>query len=180
MQCPWCGVSKCAFADKDTLKGVDASNALVLPGTRKKKARAPPPSKKEKKPLTKKERKMLQKVLEQKEKKSQVPHCWEIRCWAQGHCPLCPPSHRQGDWGLGLTATVPSVFPAGAAATEAERGTGPSHRAEALLHHSPAGHWAAHVPHQGVSPGRTLGGFAGLLRPLGMAIGGQGFRWGSQ
>ncbi|XP_049625154.1 probable ATP-dependent RNA helicase DHX37 [Suncus etruscus] len=57
--------------DKDTLKGVDASNALVLPGTRKKKARAPPPSKKEKKPLTKKERKVLQKVLEQKEKKSQ-------------------------------------------------------------------------------------------------------------
>ncbi|XP_060049254.1 probable ATP-dependent RNA helicase DHX37 isoform X2 [Erinaceus europaeus] len=57
--------------EKDALKGVDASNALVLPGKKKKKARAPPPSKKEKKPLTKKERKMLQKVLEQKEKKSQ-------------------------------------------------------------------------------------------------------------
>ncbi|XP_037672932.1 probable ATP-dependent RNA helicase DHX37 isoform X2 [Choloepus didactylus] len=56
---------------KGTLKGVDASNALVLPGKKKKKARAPPLSKKEKKPLTKKERKMLQKVLEQKEKKSQ-------------------------------------------------------------------------------------------------------------
>uniref|UniRef100_A0A452QI28 DEAH-box helicase 37 n=1 Tax=Ursus americanus TaxID=9643 RepID=A0A452QI28_URSAM len=55
----------------DTLKGVDASNALVLPGKKKKKPKAPPPSKKEKKPLTKKERKMLQKILEQKEKKSQ-------------------------------------------------------------------------------------------------------------
>ncbi|XP_037851052.2 probable ATP-dependent RNA helicase DHX37 isoform X2 [Chlorocebus sabaeus] len=57
--------------DKDTLKGVDASNALVLPGKKKKKTKAPPLSKKEKKPLTKKERKVLQKILEQKEKKSQ-------------------------------------------------------------------------------------------------------------
>ncbi|XP_002913189.2 probable ATP-dependent RNA helicase DHX37 isoform X2 [Ailuropoda melanoleuca] len=57
--------------DKDTLKGVDASNALVLPGKKKQQPKAPPPSKKEKKPLTKKERKMLQKILEQKEKKSQ-------------------------------------------------------------------------------------------------------------
>ncbi|XP_008067519.2 probable ATP-dependent RNA helicase DHX37, partial [Carlito syrichta] len=57
--------------DKDTLKGVDASNALVLPGKKKKKAKAPPPSKKEKKPLTKKERKVLQRILDQKEKKSQ-------------------------------------------------------------------------------------------------------------
>ncbi|XP_022372928.1 probable ATP-dependent RNA helicase DHX37 isoform X1 [Enhydra lutris kenyoni] len=57
--------------DKDTLKGVDGSNALVLPGKKKKKPKAPPLSKKEKKPLTKKERKMLQKILEQKEKKSQ-------------------------------------------------------------------------------------------------------------
>ncbi|XP_007448800.1 PREDICTED: probable ATP-dependent RNA helicase DHX37 [Lipotes vexillifer] len=56
--------------DKDTLKGVDASNALVLPG-KKKKAKAPPLSKKEKKPLTKRERKMLQRILEQKEKKRQ-------------------------------------------------------------------------------------------------------------
>lgn len=70
---PWAGGSgKCVFSDKDTLKGVDASNALVLPGKKKKKPKAPPPSKKEKKPLTKKERKMLQKILEQKEKKSQV------------------------------------------------------------------------------------------------------------
>ncbi|XP_069353429.1 probable ATP-dependent RNA helicase DHX37 isoform X2 [Eulemur rufifrons] len=57
--------------DKGTLKGVDASNALVLPGKKKKKPKAPPLSKKEKKPLTKKERKALQKILEQKEKKSQ-------------------------------------------------------------------------------------------------------------
>ncbi|KAK7802339.1 hypothetical protein U0070_025291 [Myodes glareolus] len=60
------------FSDKDVLKGVDASNALVLPGKKKKKkAKVPPPSKKERKPLTKKERKVLQKVLEQKQKKSQ-------------------------------------------------------------------------------------------------------------
>ncbi|XP_008572511.1 PREDICTED: probable ATP-dependent RNA helicase DHX37 isoform X1 [Galeopterus variegatus] len=57
--------------DQGTLKGVDASNALVLPGKKKKKPKAPPLSKKEKKPLTKKERKALQKILEQKEKKSQ-------------------------------------------------------------------------------------------------------------
>lgn len=57
--------------DKGTLKGVDASNALVLPGKKKKKTKAPPLSKKEKKPLTKKERKMLQRILDQKEKKSQ-------------------------------------------------------------------------------------------------------------
>ncbi|XP_040843074.1 probable ATP-dependent RNA helicase DHX37 [Ochotona curzoniae] len=55
---------------KDALKGVDASNALVLPGKKKKKTRAPPP-RKERKPLSKKERKALQRVLEQKEKKSQ-------------------------------------------------------------------------------------------------------------
>lgn len=51
---------------------MDASNALVLPAKKKKKTKAPPPSRKEKKPLTKKERKALQKILEQKEKKSQV------------------------------------------------------------------------------------------------------------
>ncbi|KAM6155291.1 putative ATP-dependent RNA helicase DHX37 [Rhynchocyon petersi] len=55
----------------ETLKGVDASNALILPGKKKKKAKAPPVSKKVKKPLTKKERKMLQRVLDQKEKKIQ-------------------------------------------------------------------------------------------------------------
>uniref|UniRef100_A0A2K6AD05 DEAH-box helicase 37 n=1 Tax=Mandrillus leucophaeus TaxID=9568 RepID=A0A2K6AD05_MANLE len=66
--------------DKDTLKGVDASNALVLPGKKKKKTKAPPLSKKEKKPLTKKERKVLQKILEQKEKKSQVRPTWTGLC----------------------------------------------------------------------------------------------------
>lgn len=63
-------------SEKGTLKGIDGSNALVLPGKRKKKTKAPPLSKKNKKPLTKKERKVLQKILEQKEKKSQVrPPC---------------------------------------------------------------------------------------------------------
>lgn len=57
------------------MKGVDGSNVLVLPGKKKKKTKAPPLPKK-RKPLTKKERKVLQKILEQKEKKSQV-------------CPLC-------------------------------------------------------------------------------------------
>ena len=54
------------------MKGVDASNALVLPGKKRKKTKAPPLSKNEKKPLTKKERKMLQRILDQKEKKSRV------------------------------------------------------------------------------------------------------------
>lgn len=63
-------------SEKGTLKGIDGSNALVLPGKRKKKTKAPLLSKKNKKPLTKKERKVLQKILEQKEKKSQVrPPC---------------------------------------------------------------------------------------------------------
>lgn len=89
------GSDMCVSSDQGTLKGVDASNALVLPGKKKKKPKAPPLAKKEKKPLTKKERKMLQKILDQKEKKSQVrPLC-------QGLCPappavdgwgLCPPT----------------------------------------------------------------------------------------
>lgn len=61
------------------MKGVDGSNVLVLPGKKKKKTKAPPLPKK-RKPLTKKERKVLQKILEQKEKKSQV-------------CPLCRGLH---------------------------------------------------------------------------------------
>ncbi|KAF0872071.1 DHX37 helicase, partial [Crocuta crocuta] len=65
------GSDMCVSSDQGTLKGVDASNALVLPGKKKKKPKAPPLAKKEKKPLTKKERKMLQKILDQKEKKSQ-------------------------------------------------------------------------------------------------------------
>lgn len=68
------------------------SNALVLPGKKKKKAKAPPPSKKERKPLTKKERKALQKVLEQKEKKSQV--------LLTSGTPSCP---EQGGPGQGLS-----------------------------------------------------------------------------
>nr|XP_039328310.1 probable ATP-dependent RNA helicase DHX37 isoform X2 [Saimiri boliviensis boliviensis] len=57
--------------EKDTLKGVDASNPLVLPGKKKKKSKAPALSQRQRKPLTKKERKVLQKILEQKEKKNQ-------------------------------------------------------------------------------------------------------------
>lgn len=59
-------------SDRDRLKGVDESNALVLPASKakKKKASAAPVS--SKKPLTKKQRKELQKVLERKEKKAQV------------------------------------------------------------------------------------------------------------
>ncbi|KAM5238994.1 putative ATP-dependent RNA helicase DHX37 [Ctenodactylus gundi] len=59
------------LADRDTLKGVDASNALVLPGTKTKRRSKAPPLKKERRPLTKRERRVLQKVLEQKEKKHQ-------------------------------------------------------------------------------------------------------------
>ncbi|KAK2490106.1 hypothetical protein MC885_014358 [Smutsia gigantea] len=66
-----CGSGKCVFSERGLLKGVDASNALVLLGKKKKKTKTPPPSKKEKKPLTKKERRTLQKILEQKEKKMQ-------------------------------------------------------------------------------------------------------------
>ncbi|MCJ8735079.1 hypothetical protein PDJAM_G00242710 [Pangasius djambal] len=51
------------------LKGVDESNVLVLPGTKAKKKKVEQPVNK-KKPLTKKQRKNLQKVLEQKEKKA--------------------------------------------------------------------------------------------------------------
>ncbi|XP_027705589.1 probable ATP-dependent RNA helicase DHX37 [Vombatus ursinus] len=58
--------------DRGLWKGVDESNALVLPGRKeKKKKKATPTSKKEKRPLTKKEKKLLQKVLEQKKKKNQ-------------------------------------------------------------------------------------------------------------
>ncbi|XP_033474385.2 putative ATP-dependent RNA helicase DHX37 [Epinephelus lanceolatus] len=57
--------------DESRLKGVDQSNALVLPANKakKKKVSATPVS--TKKPLTKKQRKELQKVLERKEKKAQ-------------------------------------------------------------------------------------------------------------
>ncbi|KAM9096732.1 probable ATP-dependent RNA helicase DHX37 [Sarcophilus harrisii] len=57
--------------DRDLWKGVDESNALVLPGRKEKKKKAVATAKKEKKPLTKKEKKLLQKVLEQKTKKMQ-------------------------------------------------------------------------------------------------------------
>uniref|UniRef100_F7F3D3 Activating signal cointegrator 1 complex subunit 3 n=1 Tax=Ornithorhynchus anatinus TaxID=9258 RepID=F7F3D3_ORNAN len=57
------------IADKELLKGVDASNALVLPGKKEKKTKVTFQPKKERKPLTRKEKKVLQRILEQKEKK---------------------------------------------------------------------------------------------------------------
>uniref|UniRef100_A0A3B5KYJ8 RNA helicase n=1 Tax=Xiphophorus couchianus TaxID=32473 RepID=A0A3B5KYJ8_9TELE len=58
----------------DRMKGVDDSNALVLPASKHKKKKEEESKKKpvaSKKPLTKKQRKELQKVLERKEKKAQ-------------------------------------------------------------------------------------------------------------
>ncbi|XP_070821081.1 probable ATP-dependent RNA helicase DHX37 [Chaetodon trifascialis] len=57
--------------DERRLKGVDESNALVLPANKAKKKKAPVTPVSSKKPLTKKQRKELQKVLERKEKKAQ-------------------------------------------------------------------------------------------------------------
>uniref|UniRef100_UPI00398EC82E probable ATP-dependent RNA helicase DHX37 n=1 Tax=Pristiophorus japonicus TaxID=55135 RepID=UPI00398EC82E len=53
------------------LKGVDESNALVLPAKRVKRKRVNEDAKKSKQPLSKKQRKQLEKILEQKEKKAQ-------------------------------------------------------------------------------------------------------------
>lgn len=60
------------FVDGGRLKGVDESNALVLPSSKAKNKKASLKPVSSKKPLTKKQRKELQKVLERKEKKSQV------------------------------------------------------------------------------------------------------------
>lgn len=54
------------------MKGVDESNALVLPATKPKKKKETLSSVPTKKPLSKKQKKVLQKVLERKEKKIQV------------------------------------------------------------------------------------------------------------
>ncbi|NXK19170.1 DHX37 helicase, partial [Arenaria interpres] len=59
------------LGDEATLKGIDGSNALVLPAKREKKKKAAPVVQQQKKPLSKKQKKILQKVLEQKEKKKQ-------------------------------------------------------------------------------------------------------------
>uniref|UniRef100_A0A8C5EUV3 Activating signal cointegrator 1 complex subunit 3 n=1 Tax=Gouania willdenowi TaxID=441366 RepID=A0A8C5EUV3_GOUWI len=58
-------------AEGTRLKGVDESNALVLPATKAKKKKSDLKAVSTKKPLTKKQRKELQKVLERKEKKAQ-------------------------------------------------------------------------------------------------------------
>ncbi|NWT25537.1 DHX37 helicase, partial [Cardinalis cardinalis] len=57
--------------DGATLKGIDQSNALVLPSKKAKKKKASCVVQQQKKPLSKKQKKNLQKVLEQKEKKKQ-------------------------------------------------------------------------------------------------------------
>ncbi|XP_061623567.1 probable ATP-dependent RNA helicase DHX37 isoform X1 [Phyllopteryx taeniolatus] len=57
--------------DVTRLKGVDESNALVLPACKGKKKSSLVPPVSNKKPLTKKRRKELQKVLERKQKKAQ-------------------------------------------------------------------------------------------------------------
>ncbi|XP_075754590.1 putative ATP-dependent RNA helicase DHX37 isoform X2 [Pelodiscus sinensis] len=57
--------------DDVKLKGVDESNALVLPSKKTKTKKVACDTKQEKKPLSKRQRKILQKVLEQKEKKTQ-------------------------------------------------------------------------------------------------------------
>ncbi|XP_032647088.1 putative ATP-dependent RNA helicase DHX37 isoform X1 [Chelonoidis abingdonii] len=59
------------LGDEAKLKGVDGSNALVLPGKKTKTKKVVCVTQREKKPLSKKQRKILQKILEQKEKKNQ-------------------------------------------------------------------------------------------------------------
>ncbi|XP_035196885.1 probable ATP-dependent RNA helicase DHX37 [Oxyura jamaicensis] len=59
------------LGDGATLKGVDESNALVLPSKKVKPKKAPSTVQHHKKPLSKKQKKNLQKILEHKEKKKQ-------------------------------------------------------------------------------------------------------------
>lgn len=64
------------FSDEATLKGLDESNALVLPSQKAKGKKVISVKVPEKKPLSKKRKKILQKVLEQKEKKEKVHNCY--------------------------------------------------------------------------------------------------------
>ncbi|NXP79185.1 DHX37 helicase, partial [Ramphastos sulfuratus] len=57
--------------DEATLKGIDESNALVLPAKKAKKKKVACVVQQPKKPLSKKQKKNLQKILEQKEKKKE-------------------------------------------------------------------------------------------------------------
>ncbi|RMC05725.1 hypothetical protein DUI87_17268 [Hirundo rustica rustica] len=59
------------LGDGATLKGIDESNALVLPAKKAKKKKVSHVVQQQKKPLSKKQKRNLQKVLEQKEKKKQ-------------------------------------------------------------------------------------------------------------
>lgn len=57
-------------------KGLDKSNALVLPSKKDKKKKVYE-NVSTKKPLSRKQKKALQKILEQKEKKGQVSYVWK-------------------------------------------------------------------------------------------------------
>ncbi|XP_074897542.1 putative ATP-dependent RNA helicase DHX37 [Buteo buteo] len=59
------------LGDEATLKGIDGSNALVLPAKKAKKKKVACVVQQQKKPLSKKQKKNLHKILEQKEKKRQ-------------------------------------------------------------------------------------------------------------
>ncbi|NWV00927.1 DHX37 helicase, partial [Upupa epops] len=59
------------LGDGAVLKGIDASNALVLPARKAKKEKVTSVVQRQKKPLSKKQKKNLQKILEQKEKKKE-------------------------------------------------------------------------------------------------------------
>ncbi|NWI67953.1 DHX37 helicase, partial [Todus mexicanus] len=59
------------LSDEATLKGIDESNALVLPAKKAKKKKVACVVQHQKKPLSKRQKKNLQKVLEQKEKKKE-------------------------------------------------------------------------------------------------------------
>lgn len=59
-------------SDSSKLKGVDESNALVLPANKSKKKTSSLTRLSTKKPLTKRQKRELLKVLERKEKKAQV------------------------------------------------------------------------------------------------------------
>lgn len=78
-------------SDGSKLKGVDESNALVLPANKSKNKTASLTRTSKKKPLTKKQKKELQKVLERKEKKAQVNgNNRQIMVWLiTAYLPVC-------------------------------------------------------------------------------------------
>lgn len=77
-------------SDVDRLKGVDESNALVLPANKAKKKKAWVTPVSTKRPLTKKQRKELQTVLERKEKKVRVRDTLMLRVQTRRVCNFKP------------------------------------------------------------------------------------------